>query len=511
MTFPRKRPWLIALAIFIVLSLSAGVFAANNLVLNSGDAVNLGAGSQKVDPCDNDVNVSAISFNDGENVYLQGFQYDNVDKPSCVGYDFETRFVSNLGDPVNLFATSSISSIPTFVRVFSPSSTANWQLGHGAVPTLEATVTQISASSFKVIFTTPVALASDLGRVVMAEMSHLPIFTYNAPYLTLTTTGSKYWSFIASPAAGNYFYIVDSSATANTSNACVYKSTNIGNSLSGVSLNRITALPCSEGNYLWQGLATSDSGQYVMAVGENNRAYFSKDYGSNWDSLTVSSYITSGSALNEKPSMSADGQIVCMISGRTTANIWKNGSFWNKGSSFANFTSANAFKSCSVSPDGTRVLLANADGLRKIVVSSLTSGTNSISPVASGLYGSALSSNGKYQVYSKASGSALEIYYSSDFGSTFAKSSGIPQTLNGFNMNNFQMHMSRDGRVVAAALYASASQNGGVYVSNDFGATFVATSLSGLFSAHLGVSSDLSRIFSDDNLAGNKIYMINSE
>ena len=50
----------------------SGVFAASNFALNSGDAVNLGAGSQRVTTCDNDVfiNPPGVTFDPVQQKYL---------------------------------------------------------------------------------------------------------------------------------------------------------------------------------------------------------------------------------------------------------------------------------------------------------------------------------------------------------------------------------------------------------------------------------------------------------
>ncbi len=72
MTYFRKKPWLIGLGIFIVINLSAGVFAASNLVLNSGNPVDLAAGAQRVTTCDNDVFVDppGMTFDPVQQKYL---------------------------------------------------------------------------------------------------------------------------------------------------------------------------------------------------------------------------------------------------------------------------------------------------------------------------------------------------------------------------------------------------------------------------------------------------------
>ena len=60
-----KHKWAVAiLAIFGVSLISGGVFAAATITLNSGNAVNLGAGAAAVTACDNSATISTIqSYN----------------------------------------------------------------------------------------------------------------------------------------------------------------------------------------------------------------------------------------------------------------------------------------------------------------------------------------------------------------------------------------------------------------------------------------------------------------
>jgi hypothetical protein len=63
--FNFKHKWAVAIfAIFGVSLISGGVFAAATITLNSGNAVNLGAGAAAVTACDNSATISTIqSYN----------------------------------------------------------------------------------------------------------------------------------------------------------------------------------------------------------------------------------------------------------------------------------------------------------------------------------------------------------------------------------------------------------------------------------------------------------------
>jgi len=69
----RKRKYLLSVAICsVAVILGSGVFAASNFVLNSGNQVNLAAGSQRVTTCDNDVFIDppGMTFSTAQQKYL---------------------------------------------------------------------------------------------------------------------------------------------------------------------------------------------------------------------------------------------------------------------------------------------------------------------------------------------------------------------------------------------------------------------------------------------------------
>jgi hypothetical protein len=69
----RKRKYLLSVAVCsVAVILGSGVFAASNFVLNSGNQVNLAAGSQRVTTCDNDVFIDppGMTFSSAQQKYL---------------------------------------------------------------------------------------------------------------------------------------------------------------------------------------------------------------------------------------------------------------------------------------------------------------------------------------------------------------------------------------------------------------------------------------------------------
>jgi hypothetical protein len=166
----KKRYFILAGILLTLLVIPLGVFASSTVSLNGGAAVALGAGAQRVNPCDEDVDVRPILSSDGSGSNILGFQYDNVNKAEFVGYDIETRFSNTANQSMLMFTTSSISSENTVVRVLATSSLASWSLGTGASSS-EVTVTELSPTSFKVLFTSPSAPIADFGQIVVAEMT----------------------------------------------------------------------------------------------------------------------------------------------------------------------------------------------------------------------------------------------------------------------------------------------------------------------------------------------------
>jgi hypothetical protein len=95
-----KNKWVLAvLALFGVSLISAGVFASATITLNSGNAVNLGAGSATVNACDSYATVSTQqSYNATAQRYdLTTITLANVDTTACTGKTLSMAFKTAAG------------------------------------------------------------------------------------------------------------------------------------------------------------------------------------------------------------------------------------------------------------------------------------------------------------------------------------------------------------------------------------------------------------------------------
>jgi len=90
-----KNKWVIAvLALFGVSLISEGVFASATITLNSGNAVNLGAGAAAVNACDSYATVSTQqTYNATNQRYeLTTITLQNVDTTACAGKTLSMAF-----------------------------------------------------------------------------------------------------------------------------------------------------------------------------------------------------------------------------------------------------------------------------------------------------------------------------------------------------------------------------------------------------------------------------------
>jgi len=501
----------------------SGVLAGIAIVINDNNKITFGVGQAPVNPCDPDVTVNIVVDRVNEDQYLTGFTYSFVDKPACVGYDIETRMLTASDQVKNLFATSSLASDPTVIRVFATSSTSNWQLGKGSFSGTDATVTQISDSSFQVTFVNPVLLASDLGKILTAEILHLPLGTFNGAAKSIDLNNA--WIAVSASSDASNFYIADGGNTSGT--GYVYKSTQGFTSYASSSLQRINALPNGSELVSWTWLSQSDSGKYVVASGQNRRAYFSQNFGSTWDSVTTTSYyVRDGSSYNDAVNVSADGSIVCLVSrARTnsidngTVNIWTNYNFYNKANSDFKLNDPDyGIRDCKISADNKYVFVLGAYNIYRYLISDLTAGPVNLSGgLVSGfpnLFRIGISETGKYVVY----GYQLQVgsikvprwKYSSDFGNTFSDSGGV---LYSEGRAIGQITVSRDGSMVAAAIYVpNSSALGGILTSSDFGKTFATSSLAINSVYSIAASNDGLRIIGGTRYdSPNVIYFLSGD
>lgn len=95
-----KNKWVVAsLALFGVSLISAGVFASASITLNSGNVVNLGAGSAAVNACDSFATVSTQqTYNATAQRYeLTTITLSNVDTTACTGKTLSMAFKTSGG------------------------------------------------------------------------------------------------------------------------------------------------------------------------------------------------------------------------------------------------------------------------------------------------------------------------------------------------------------------------------------------------------------------------------
>jgi hypothetical protein len=510
-----KRKVYLAVSILGGILIISGVLAGITIVINGNNKLEFGVGNAPVNPCDPDVTVNIIVDRFNEDQYLTGFTYSFVDKPACVGYDIETRMLTASDQVKNLFSTSSLASDPTVIRVFSTSSTSSWQLGKGALSGVDATVTQISDSSFRVTFANPVLLASELGKILTAEIPHLPLGTFTGAAKSINL--SRGWIAVSTNSDASTFYMADNT----NSSSYIWKSTKAFTDTSTSSLQIVSAIPQASSSYPWQWLAQSGDGKYVAAVGWNRRAYFTQDFGSTWDSITASSYQTRGGDNNSVISISNDGSVVCMVaiaSSGAVVNLWKDYNFYSKSQSdyYFDWSTSNVYD-CQVSKDGNFIYIVTRNALFKFAVGSLNSRNTAFpaTPLLSStppMFRVGTSNNGRYVVvgYQASPGSKPRWKYSSNYGDTFSDSTG---TLLDTSFSIGGIKVSNDGANVAAAIYNSGT-NGYILTSNDFGRTFSTSSVANNSVYNVAISDDGSRIIGGtlyNGGASDRIYFLSSD
>jgi len=518
MKWPRI-PYAAVIVLSIILPLLAvGAFANSQIQINNGNIVDLSAGKSAIAPCDNDVNITPIILNDGNNVWVQGFQYDNVDKPACVGYDFETRFASSAPASLPLYATSSISSDPYVIRVYAPTSSSNWSLGLGTQPTAEATVTQLSASSFKVIFTNPVSAVTDFGKVVMAEIAHLPVGTFANGYSQLGSTRGK-WQNSCLVANNTKAYAVDVSSA-------LFQSTNFPafpGSVSGIGFSNISDTAFSGGGY-WYGLGCSGDGKYLAVSGTSNRIAYSSDYGATWQNKNSSSYLGTGTVGGI--SISNDGSIVAISVGVSGYfNFWVNGNFWTSTTSAADAsyrTVAGSTSSVKVCRNGTTIYGAggtNSDGVYRWQTSAFTSGGNkaNVNPTnKNSSFGSYImqvdcSADGQSAVISSYTNS--NVYVTRDQFATSYTPAGLSTSTNGSATRPQAVSMSANGQFIAVGTGDTAGTGpliGTSQYSTDFGQNLTATSYTNHYMQTITVANDGSRLIVGGSVANSPFVILSS-
>jgi len=90
-----QKRWVFALlAVFGIALISSGVFAASRITLNSGNAVNLGAGTAPVSACQTQATVSALQTLSASSVYQLTTVNLDLDTTNCLGKTLGLAFIA---------------------------------------------------------------------------------------------------------------------------------------------------------------------------------------------------------------------------------------------------------------------------------------------------------------------------------------------------------------------------------------------------------------------------------
>jgi len=112
-----KNKWVIAvLALFGVSLISAGVFASASITLNSGNAVNLGAGAAPVTACDSQATISTQqTYNaTNERYELTTITLAGVDTDACNGKTLSMAFKANSQTYSTTWGITGLTGVQTF-------------------------------------------------------------------------------------------------------------------------------------------------------------------------------------------------------------------------------------------------------------------------------------------------------------------------------------------------------------------------------------------------------------
>lgn len=93
----QKKWFVVLLGVFGASLLSAGVFAASTITLNSGNAVNLGAGAAAVDVCDSTATINTLQTFDSttQRYNLTTITINDINTGNtCAGKTLEMAFVT---------------------------------------------------------------------------------------------------------------------------------------------------------------------------------------------------------------------------------------------------------------------------------------------------------------------------------------------------------------------------------------------------------------------------------
>jgi hypothetical protein len=143
--FKFVNKWVVALvALFGVSLISAGVFAAATITLNSGNAVNLGAGAIAVNVCDQQATISTQQTYDSTDsrFELTTISLEGIDYTDCAGKTITMAFKDNTTTYSTTWAISSGYSAGTNLVWGGTAGTG--QVGSTALTPINTAASQIS-------------------------------------------------------------------------------------------------------------------------------------------------------------------------------------------------------------------------------------------------------------------------------------------------------------------------------------------------------------------------------
>ena len=221
---------------------------------------------------------------------------------------------------------------------------------------------------------------------------------------------------------------------------------------------------------LWYGLATSASGQDVIAVAAGNDIYQSTNYGSTWTDLSPSGSLHS---LNwSAVSMSANGQVIAaVVDGGDIYVSTNGGSTWTD-TTASGSTHNQEWFDVAVSANGQ--VIAAGDQTTGDIYTSINNGSTWTNQTT----GTALSGQNWYSISSSANGKILtaanyghDLYISTNSGSSWTD-----LTPSGSLHNSLweSVAMSANGQDLVAL-----AENGDIYTSVNEGSTWADTTPSG--------------------------------
>ncbi len=128
--------WIFAIsALFGVSLLSAGVFAASQITLNSGNAVNLGAGTAPVDACQTQATISTQqTFSESSQVFNLSTVSVTLNTDNCRGKELALAFKAGPEVIRTTWAIDNAGGVQTFSR------------GGFTIPTAQANISTIAIS-----------------------------------------------------------------------------------------------------------------------------------------------------------------------------------------------------------------------------------------------------------------------------------------------------------------------------------------------------------------------------